>query len=73
MDHERLGEEVCACVRVKDGVSLTLEDLKRFCAGKLSYFKIPSVLRFFENFPTTTSGKIQKFILKELAQKSIEK
>ncbi|ERL86954.1 hypothetical protein D910_04357 [Dendroctonus ponderosae] len=60
LPHERLGEEVCACIRVQKNMSVTLSDLKTHCAGKLARFKIPSRLEIFDSFPKTTSGKIQK-------------
>ncbi|XP_044268322.1 medium-chain acyl-CoA ligase ACSF2, mitochondrial isoform X2 [Tribolium madens] len=66
LPHERLGEEVCACIRVKPGTNVTFEDIVSFCKGKLAHFKIPSKLKIVEEFPKTTSGKIQKFKLKDL-------
>ncbi|XP_062547096.1 medium-chain acyl-CoA ligase ACSF2, mitochondrial-like [Armigeres subalbatus] len=66
---ERLGEEICAYVRVKDTVpegTINLGEIKQFCQGKLSNFKIPRHLRIIENFPKTSSGKIQKFKLLEM-------
>ncbi|XP_055837759.1 medium-chain acyl-CoA ligase ACSF2, mitochondrial isoform X2 [Episyrphus balteatus] len=66
VDDKRLGEEVCAYVRLHDDTkTITREDLKTFCKGKLSYFKIPKYIRVVKDFPRTTSGKIQKFKLKE--------
>ncbi|XP_063922160.1 medium-chain acyl-CoA ligase ACSF2, mitochondrial-like isoform X2 [Zophobas morio] len=64
--HKRLGEEVCVCVRIKPQSHLTLEELATFCKGKLAYFKIPTKMEIFENFPRTASGKIQKFKLQEM-------
>lgn len=66
LPHERLGEEVCACLRLshKD-IKLTLKDLREYCKEKISHFKIPSVLYIRTSFPTTASGKIQKFKLKD--------
>ncbi|XP_063922118.1 medium-chain acyl-CoA ligase ACSF2, mitochondrial-like isoform X1 [Zophobas morio] len=64
--HTRLGEEVCACITIKPQSHLTLEDIATFCKGKLAYFKIPSRMEIFDNFPKTVSGKIQKFKLKEI-------
>ncbi|XP_063918008.1 medium-chain acyl-CoA ligase ACSF2, mitochondrial-like [Zophobas morio] len=70
--HKRLGEEVCACVRVKPQANLTLEDIATFCKGKLAYFKIPTKMQIFDYFPRTMSGKIQKFKLKEtLSEKNL--
>ncbi|KAK5649163.1 hypothetical protein RI129_004055 [Pyrocoelia pectoralis] len=65
MKSERLGEEVCACVRVKPGSNLTLDSLKVFCKGKIANYKIPSHLKVMDTFPKTTSGKTQKFLLKQ--------
>ncbi|KAJ3642552.1 hypothetical protein Zmor_025317 [Zophobas morio] len=71
--HQRLGEEVCACVRLKPQSNLTLDDIATFCKAKLAYFKIPTRMEIFDNFPRTLSGKIQKFKLREmLAEKSCE-
>ncbi|KAI8125231.1 hypothetical protein FF38_14396 [Lucilia cuprina] len=65
-DH-RLGEEICVYMRLKKGAKpLTVEDIKLFCNGKLAYFKVPKYVRIVDDFPKTTSGKIQKFKLQEL-------
>ncbi|RZC39358.1 acyl-CoA synthetase family member 2, mitochondrial, partial [Asbolus verrucosus] len=71
LPHERLGEEVCAYIRIKPGSNVTFQDVVKFCKGKLSHFKIPSQIRVVEQFPKTLSGKIQKFKLKEIATKSL--
>ncbi|KAH8241477.1 hypothetical protein KR026_006395 [Drosophila bipectinata] len=63
---ERLGEEVCAFVRLNEGVdpaSFTAEALKAYSKGKLAHFKIPRFVIPVDSFPKTTSGKIQKFKL----------
>lgn len=65
LPHDRLGEEVCACVRVKNSAEVTLERLMEFCSERMSRFKIPSQLKIVEEFPKTASGKIQKFVLVE--------
>lgn len=70
LPHERLGEEVCACIRVKKGKTVTLCQITEFCKGNLSHFKIPSVFQVFESFPLTSSGKIQKFKLAESINKT---
>lgn len=65
LPHERLGEEVCACLRVRKDAIVTLETVVGFCKGKISFFKIPSQVRIMNDFPKTTSGKIQKMKLVE--------
>ncbi|XP_058447930.1 medium-chain acyl-CoA ligase ACSF2, mitochondrial isoform X1 [Malaya genurostris] len=68
---DRLGEEVCAFVRLKDSSqSLDLSELKEYCKGKIAHFKVPKYLRLVEQYPKTTSGKIQKFKLVELFENS---
>lgn len=70
MPHERLGEEVCACIKVKSGKSLTVQDIKDFCKGQLTYSKIPSKIKLVDDFPKTLSGKIQKFkLIEDLTKK----
>lgn len=63
---ERLGEEVAAAVRLNQGEQATLEDLRRFCDGRIARFKIPRSVRFVDEFPMTASGKVQKFKLREI-------
>lgn len=64
---ERMGEELCAYVRLQDPtMSLGHAEMKEFCKGKIAHFKIPRYLRVVDSFPKTVSGKIQKFKLVEL-------
>lgn len=63
---EKYGEEVAAAVRLKVGETITLEEIRSFCEGKIARFKIPRHIRFVEEFPMTASGKIQKFKLREM-------
>jgi fatty-acyl-CoA synthase len=63
------GEEVVAFVQLKPGEELTEIEAKDFCWDRISRYKIPSYFFFVENFPTTASGKIQKFKLREQAVK----
>ncbi|MGE7270423.1 AMP-binding protein [Brevibacillus panacihumi] len=61
------GEQVLACIRVKPGETLTVEEVKAYCDGKIARFKIPYYIQFVEDYPMTASGKIQKFKLREQA------
>ncbi|XP_037044672.1 medium-chain acyl-CoA ligase ACSF2, mitochondrial-like isoform X2 [Bradysia coprophila] len=63
---ERLGEEICVHIRTSEkGKSLTADDIRNFCKGSIAHFKIPRYIKFVDDFPKTTSGKIQKFKLQE--------
>jgi len=66
----KFGEEIAACIKLRDGESTTVEEIRQFCKGQLSYFKIPRYVYFVDSFPMTVTGKVQKFILREqLAEK----
>ncbi|KAI9586319.1 medium-chain acyl-CoA ligase ACSF2, mitochondrial [Glossina fuscipes] len=61
---ERMGEEICAFVRLTDTAGeITRTKLKEFCKGRLAHFKVPYYVIAVKEFPKTTSGKIQKFKL----------
>nr|XP_023023627.1 acyl-CoA synthetase family member 2, mitochondrial-like [Leptinotarsa decemlineata] len=66
LPHARLGEEVCVCLRTKNGQEFTVKEIQDFCRGKLAKFKIPSIVKMVDSFPTTTSGKVQKYKLVQL-------
>jgi len=59
------GEELCACVIVKAGCDLSEEELRAFCRDQIAHYKVPKYVRFVEAFPTTVTGKIQKFQLRK--------
>jgi fatty-acyl-CoA synthase len=62
---ERLGEKVLVWIRLKAGEAATPEEIKEFCKGRIARFKIPESMRFVDAFPTTLSGKIQKYKIRE--------
>lgn len=63
---ERLGEEVAAAIKLKQGEAATPEEIQEFCGGRIARFKIPRQIRFVDAFPMTASGKVQKFKLREM-------
>lgn len=64
--NERLGEEVGACLRISKNSTLSHASLVQFCKGQIAHFKIPSKMKIMTEFPKTSSGKIQKYKLKDL-------
>lgn len=64
------GEEICACVRLKDGASLTREQLRDYCKGRIAPFKIPRYVEFVAEYPKTASGKVMKYVLKQSMERS---
>lgn len=64
----KYGEELMAWVILKSGEQITSDELKEYCKGKISYHKIPKYIEFIESYPMTASGKIQKFLLREMSK-----
>jgi fatty-acyl-CoA synthase len=64
---ERYGEEVMAWVRLREGASITGDELTAYCRGKIATFKIPRYWKMVDSFPMTVTGKIQKFKMREAA------
>jgi fatty-acyl-CoA synthase len=68
-----MGEEVGAFIRLKDkSKPVSRDDIKNFCQGKISHFKIPRYVVTVDEFPRTVSGKIQKFKFFELFEREIK-
>ncbi|KAM3592130.1 uncharacterized protein V6R79_013222 [Siganus canaliculatus] len=65
----RMGEEVCACIKLVEGQDSTAEEIRAFCKGKISHFKIPRYVLFVTSYPLTITGKIQKHKLRVEAEK----
>jgi fatty-acyl-CoA synthase len=63
--NELLGELVCACVVAVEGAIVTGDELKEFCRDHLVDYKVPDLVRFFDAFPMTGSGKVKR---RELAR-----
>ena len=73
----KYGEQVGAFIKVKEGETLTEEEVKLYCRGQIARYKIPKYIFFVDGFPMTASGKIQKYKLKDvglelLKEKGIE-
>ena len=62
---QRLGEAVLAWIRLRAGEAATETEIREFCQGKIAHFKIPEHIRFVDAFPTTVTGKIQKFRIRQ--------
>jgi fatty-acyl-CoA synthase len=62
---EKYGEELCAWVRLREGHSVSGEELRAWCRGRIATFKIPRYWRFVDGFPMTVTGKVQKFKMRE--------
>lgn len=70
---EKWGEVPKAFVVLKPGMQATPEELIAFCRGRLAHFKCPKRVELVESLPKTSTGKIQKFVLREREWAGYEK
>ena len=61
----RYGEEICAWIRLREGVTATPDEIVAFCDGQIAHYKIPRYIKFVDMFPMTVTGKVQKFAMRE--------
>jgi len=61
------GEEIMACIILKDDAVLTEDEVKEYVRTHMARHKTPRYVKFMDSFPMTASGKIQKYKLREMA------
>jgi fatty-acyl-CoA synthase len=64
---EKWGETPCAFIELKPGAQASAEDLRAFCQSHLARYKVPKTF-IFREIPKTSTGKIQKFTLRDIAR-----
>jgi fatty-acyl-CoA synthase len=68
---EKYGEDVMAWIIAHDGVSLDAEAIQSHCRAQIAGFKVPKFVKFVDSFPTTVTGKVQKFIMRRMAMEEM--
>jgi fatty-acyl-CoA synthase len=64
---KQYGEEIMACVILKEGVTMTEDELKEFCRENMAKHKTPRYVAFVDEFPMNAAGKILKYKMREWA------
>jgi len=67
----KYGEELCAWVIVREGETLTADEVRAFCQGQIAHYKIPRYIEFVDSFPMTVTGKIQKFQIRDAMKRRL--
>ncbi len=62
---DKYGEQICAWIKLREGQSANVEEIKAFCRDQIAHYKIPHYIRFVDAFPMTVTGKIQKYLMRE--------
>ena len=68
---EKYGEELCAWIIARPGTALDEDAVRDFCRGQIAHYKVPRYVRLVKEFPTTVTGKVQKFQMRELMIKEL--
>jgi fatty-acyl-CoA synthase len=68
---EKYGEELCAWIRLRAGETLTEREVQAFCEGQIAHQKIPRYVRFVDAFPTTVTGKVQKYKMRRAMEEEL--
>lgn len=61
----RLGEEVAAYIKLKEGLEVSMEELVQYCHAGLARYKVPKYSKFVTEYPQTVTGKVKKFELQK--------
>ncbi len=64
---DRYGEELMAWIRVREGHTLTEDEVREYCKDRIAHFKRPRYVKFADEFPMTVTGKVQKFKMRDQA------
>ena len=67
----RLGEEVCAWIVLKPGQAASEQEIRSFCEGRIAHYKVPRLIRFVPEFPLTSTGKPQKFVMRDAMMREL--
>ncbi len=68
---KQYGEEIMACIILKDGETMTEEEMKSFVAASMARHKVPRYVEFVKSFPMNAAGKILKYKMREDAAKKL--
>ena len=64
---DKYGEELMVWVKSRSGASLSDDDVRSFCKGKIAHYKVPRYVKFVDEFPMTVTGKVRKVEMREIS------
>ena len=68
---KRYGEELCVWMRLREGEKIDHEEIVAFCKGEIAHYKVPRYVKVVDEFPMTVTGKVQKFVMREMMIKEL--
>ena len=61
-----------AWVLLRAGEPATEDEIRDFCRGRIAHYKVPRYVKFVSEFPMTVTGKIQKFVMRDISIRELE-
>ncbi len=68
---EQYGEEIMACIVLKEGSEMTVEEMRKYILDHMARHKVPKYIKFVDGFPMNAAGKILKYKMREDAIKEL--
>jgi fatty-acyl-CoA synthase len=68
---KKYGEELCAWIVLKAGQTMSEDDVRMFCKERIAHYKVPRYVKFVDTFPMTITGKIQKFVMRDMMKQEL--
>ena len=68
---EQYGEEIMACIILKEGETMTSDEMKEYIKSHMAKHKVPKYIDFVDSFPMNAAGKILKFQMRDDAAKRL--
>ena len=68
---EKYGEQVAAWIQLREGANLNADEIREYCSGQISHFKVPRYIKLVAEFPMTVTGKMMKFVMRDESTKEL--
>ena len=69
---EKYGEEIMACIILKEGETMTEQEMKEYVGANMARHKVPRYIEFVDSFPMNAAGKILKYKMREAAEEKLK-
>lgn len=69
---QRFGEEIMAWVMLRAGQDASEDEIRDFCRGRIAHYKVPRYVKFVSEFPMTVTGKIQKYVMRDVSIQELQ-
>ncbi|MGI4940023.1 MAG: AMP-binding enzyme, partial [Janthinobacterium lividum] len=67
----KYGEELCAWIMMREGETMSADEVRAFCQGQIAHQKVPRYVEFVNEFPMTVTGKAQKFLMRRAVEERL--